>query len=618
MAIPFYDQYYVEGNRSNLYQWLNYLIILLSLGLYGLFLHWIPIFLRSQRDQNSIKYKPYFKFLRLWETLNQVVLINVYFTTVYIQPSLLVLYGMIIMINGWFSVVHTKDLDYQPQSYIVAKRLSKVAIGNLPIIYLCAIKNDLVTSITGLQHDRIILLHRWLARLMFAMICIHIGLAADYWLLIGFPIMLVIPPQIFGYIAFASFFLLSWGSIRFIRRLAYDFFLVEHRVLSFIMLLFMFFHSMKGTKAAVILAVHQLVIDRILSRILSFVHTRMSPTKGKSRFEVLDDDTLLVTVPIKAFPFASKRWFAVFLPNLNTWKPGQHVYLTVGKVSFFQQHPFTISSLSESGEMKFVIRVQRGFTKKLMKKVKVLKEKEIELQDLLNSSGSSGDSSVSSSALSIEVETELLRANRPQARRLDDDNDLETNSDDVVLKATFVGPVGALYQPLITFDATVFFSAGSGASFTLPVCADLLHTIESKNMVQDYFNRSPNPIVKIVWTIRKLSNFWWYKFIMEELITYVDKGMVKIDVYVTQESVEKANEAQEGIFSKVNFMNGRPDISKVIGNQVNELCDKIDYKSIAVLSCGPNNFTHSIKKECQKYRWKNDGPDIYCYTESFD
>ena len=67
-----------------------------------------------------------------------------------------------------------------------------------------------------------------------------------------------------------------------------------------------------------------------------------------------------------------------------------------------QYHPFTISSLAESGEMKLLIRVERGFTRKLMRHLE------------------------------------------------------QVDHDEVTIKAMFHGPYGARYQPLITFDTCLF------------------------------------------------------------------------------------------------------------------------------------------------------------------
>ena len=56
------------------------------------------------------------------------------------------------------------------------------------------------------------------------------------------------------------------------------------------------------------------------------------------------------------------------------WRPGQNVYLSFPSISTFpfESHPFTISTIdddskSDGSTLVFILRVQRGFTKKLLK-----------------------------------------------------------------------------------------------------------------------------------------------------------------------------------------------------------------------------------------------------------
>ena len=56
------------------------------------------------------------------------------------------------------------------------------------------------------------------------------------------------------------------------------------------------------------------------------------------------------------------------------WRPGQNVYLSFPSISTFpfESHPFTISTIddnskSDDSTLVFIIRVQRGFTQKLLK-----------------------------------------------------------------------------------------------------------------------------------------------------------------------------------------------------------------------------------------------------------
>ncbi|CAI5759633.1 unnamed protein product [Candida verbasci] len=540
-TIPFDQQYFVEKDRNNKYEWLVFVLTVITLGIHGLLFHYIPMYLkRKGPDRNN----RYFKFVRQWELWTSCV----NFKGFYFQPSLVLLGIIFCGINVAFCFVGTKDLDYQVRYYIISKRISKVAMGSMPILLFSVIKNDVLTRLSGLQYDRIEFLHKWLSRWMWVMITVHLSVACYYWLSLNFLIMIIIPPQIFGFMAYGSFTLLNWVSLKFIREWAYDFFLVQHRVFAFIMLFMSFIHN-AGNRAAVLIAVHGLVIDRVFAKIMAYIHAKKSPTKGKSTFELLDKDTILITIPVDT---CNSKWYNKY----SKWKAGQHIYLNVSKVKYFQYHPFTISSLAETGEMKILMRVQKGFTKKLY-------------------------------------------------------NHLSQVDDTVTMKVHFHGPYGAVHQPFLSFDAICFFGAGSGGAFTFPVCLDLVKQIEQREKQQDYLFRSRFPYIKLVWVIRHKENMIWFKHILDELIKYD----VDIEIYVTQDpeeidseksSLEKNTISVKSICS-INY--GRPPIEDTIQN--------LNQKSIAIASCGPKLFTNAVKTYCQKARKSKKNSDIYCYTESF-
>ena len=85
-----------------------------------------------------------------------------------------------------------------------------------------------------------------------------------------------------------------------------------------------------------------------------------SPTKGLSEFEILDDETLRVSIPVKTSKTDPTPWYRLFLFKYGTWLAGLHVYLNVRKVDFFQHHPFAVASLPESGKITLVIKRETG------------------------------------------------------------------------------------------------------------------------------------------------------------------------------------------------------------------------------------------------------------------
>lgn len=606
MFIPYYLQYFYEKKVNAKYEWLVYGLSLASLLLYGVLFHWIPRYFRSKRDSSIRKRSFYFKILKIWDIFNSSFRINLPFGKfIYVQPSIGVLGIVYFAINGIFCFVDTEEINYEPRYYIVGKRMGRISSGNLPFLYLLLAKNDLLMAITGLSQDKLVFLHKWIGRNVWLLATTHLILCVYYWLDLGFPVMLQIPPEIFGMIAYASCFFLTFASPSFIRKLAYEFFLIQHRVFGAIMLLFILFHN-PGNKATAILAIHSLVIDRILTLGVQIYRRRKEPSIRLSRFKLLDDDTVEVTIPFKS-EISNRKWWHRFLPSCFTWSPGQHVYLNVKKISFLQYHPFTIASVTESREMKLVIRKKGGFTKKLVKFLKEKKESDIEAfnQDELS-----------------EIE----------------------------LKIQIKGPYGGKFQPLITFDSLLFIAGGTGASFTFPIAIDLIRTIQRRDDEGDYFGRAKSNQIHIVWAIKKEQNMNWYEESLKELKKYAEDGFITMDIYVTSEPKIVETIQVEGVVSKSESITEKSKTesyfgeylsvtdldSSSSGSYVKKLYKKLDTKnlidqevckisglqngssmSLAVVNCGAPELTRKISTECHSNRYRKNAPDIYCLTEVY-
>ncbi|CAN6626629.1 hypothetical protein TRVA0_011S00232 [Trichomonascus vanleenenianus] len=570
MAIPYNEQYFYESDRNNKYAWLAFGLVLLSLFVYGILFHWIQYWLRYTRK----RYRAYFLFQRTWTVLNGSIKVPLpgKRSPIYFQPSLLLFLAVFVGINVAFCFAQTADLDYQPHRYIVGKRIGKVATGSLPILYLFATKNDTITFITGIPHDKLNFIHRWIGRVVFAMIIAHLTIAIKYWLDLDFKIMIEIPPQIFGMIAFGSMCILNLASPRIIRRLSYEFFLFNHGLFAGIMMLFALFHN-PAARAHVILAIHIVVLDRVISFARAAINKYLSPTKGLADFTILDSEgTVEVRLPLAETAY--QRWW---LPRFGTWTAGQHGYLRVASVRKIQWHPFTIASLSETGEIRLVIRAYSGFTKGLGKKITALQEVE--------------------------------------------------STKTVQMKAMLHGPYGGKHQPLMTFESLLFFSGGTGSSFTFPVALDLIKRIHARNLANDFAHRPSHCRIRIVWFLAKKEHLVWYKDTLQEFQSYSKHMDVSIECYITRESPEREESKTVEVIEKcievdssniefdptsiINF--GKPDAADILAEEVSRLNKRSE--SLAVLGCGPAALVDHVAHNCQSHRQK--GYDVYTYVEKY-
>ena len=85
------------------------------------------------------------------------------------------------------------------------------------------------------------------------------------------------------------------------------------------MLFFTFIHN-QGNRAVVLISVHGLVIDRVVSKVFAYLHAKKSPTKGRCTFRIIDDSTISVVIPVSEAGYTSKSWYTRFLPNTKRGK----------------------------------------------------------------------------------------------------------------------------------------------------------------------------------------------------------------------------------------------------------------------------------------------------------
>lgn len=650
MTVALADQYFVELDRNVKFQAISVLISIFLPVIHGLIFFWVPWVLRGKRLPDSLTHPRYFTLTKYFDSLNRSFGFSVLGSWFFFQPSLILMAIFHLGVNGWLCYAQTKDLTYEPQYYIISKRIGRICIGHAPVIFLMVTKNNLVSGLSGLSLDKSVFFHKWYGRSMFLAALIHMLLSLQYWLGLDFEIMVEIPPQIFGFIAFSCLGLLNLGSFKFIRSFAFEVFLAQHRVFNFIMLLLAYFHN-SGNHAAVLIGIHMLVIDRVVGRVIGICNKRYGPTKGVCDFEIMDELTVRVTIPVPTKSRLRDKWYWVLVPRYGDWRAGQNVLFNCNKVALLAYHPFTISSLPDSGAMVLVIKVHKGFTKQLHKRIMKLEMKDeeenadFEATELLIMSQESADSKTQ---LKKEEEAMETVTSKSVAEFVDLISNF-TKPKIHTLKAGMNGPFGANYQPLVTFDTVMFFSAGSGASFTLPVAIDLLRTLEERDLKGDFLNRPAQSRVIIVLSMRNYANLQWYDHMWPHLVPFLESGRAQLALHITREAdvrgvgiddqdasskLENAKDkieeihfslssAEETTFEKMpeksfTLVHGRPDFDRLIRAEITDLCSPNYKKSIACVGCGASQFNKEIQRVCETAKWCKNAPDVYYYNEFFD
>lgn len=279
-----------------------------------------------------------------------------------IGPNALATISELVFIFGYIAAnflwlfLDTRNLDVN----FYKSRAALMASAQLPLVVALASKNNLISWLTGISHEKLNVLHRAAGRTLFIMLWVHtIGRATTSF-----------PPHVTfndyfmqaGIVGIAGLTAGVFLSLRIFRQAAFEFFFVTHIAFMLIFLVGGYIHlHEQGYGFYVWPALLVWGLDRSFRLIRLLWHNRYnveSCSKAQAMVELLTPDTIRLTF---------KRKFH--------WKPGQHAYVSVPKISTLpsEAHPFTIASIadnlddtkSDEKDVVFLIRTRSGFTRQL-------------------------------------------------------------------------------------------------------------------------------------------------------------------------------------------------------------------------------------------------------------
>jgi predicted ferric reductase len=374
-------------------------------------------------------------------------------------PSL----SVIVLTTAAFLLVILYSFIPQPLYYAsiafgsppLAIRAGMFSVATIPWIIAISMKANFVSLITGVGHERLNVLHRWLGYICLVLALIHMipfyitpvwtqGALQVYqaqgyfW---GFSY-----PYTTGLAAFAALALLCVHSLPFVRSKMYELFVTTHAPLSVVFLGMMFWHCSNYLSSwSYLWATVGIWVASLLFRpfYLNWAYFwRPSWLCGEeSAITLLPENAVKITIP-----------------SQMKWKPGQFVYLRMPGISFFENHPFTIASLysddfpSEYGEqyrdMVLVFRPFGGFTRKVV---------------------------------------ETAQRNGPYH----------------TYRAFIDGPYGGMQRELTSFDTAVLIAGGSG------ITAIISHLLLLIKKMRD--GTAVTKQVHVIWALKRPETAEWFR-----------------------------------------------------------------------------------------------------------
>ncbi|KAI9838042.1 MAG: hypothetical protein M1819_006196 [Sarea resinae] len=361
----------------------------------------------------------------------------------------------------------------------LAVRSGMMALALTPVIVALSGKYNIVTLLTGISHERLNVLHRWVSYICLVLSIVHTVPFIVAPLRDGGRAMLReqfafaasgaseytgIPP--FAVLVFLAAFSIPW-----IRRRFYEIFVHSHIAAAIAYLGLMFWHTSKALDSWDYLwATVAVWLCSLLGRLAVKVKT-YGLQGAETRIEDLDGEMLKLTIP----------------PDPETtWAPGQHVFLRFPEIAPLDNHPFTIASVCSAGStkrdaakggavtpLKFLVRPYNGITKSLM-------------------------------------------------------HHAHTKGPAATLKAFVDGPYGGVGErPDLGYEGVILVAGGGGVTAVLPWLTYLSRRLGTGGCVTRE--------VRLIWAVKHRSALSWIEDEVKEALETAPAGSIGVEYYVTAE-----------------------------------------------------------------------------------
>ncbi|QKX57035.1 uncharacterized protein TRUGW13939_04143 [Talaromyces rugulosus] len=385
----------------------------------------------------------------------------------------------------------------------LAIRAGMIALAMIPWIVAMGTKPNVLTLVTGIGHERLNVLHRWLGYLCLLMSLVHMipFYVTPVWKDGAYAMFKqsLVPQGVHMYIygsgiaAFVPLAVLCIHSLSYIRARTYELFAYLHGPIAVVFIAMMIWHT-KNFLLSWNYLWATIAVWFFSYCIRGFWLNWFSPL----RFSWLIGEESAVTI----LPGNAVK---VTIPTQMRWRPGQYVYLRMPGISPLENHPFTIASLCsddfpsnygpEYRDMAVVFRPFGGFTRKVL---------------------------------------ETARRKGPYK----------------IYRAFLDGPYGGMQRELAAFDDVVFFAGGSGITAIASQLLNLIKRMRDGNAV--------TANVRVIWSLKTPETMEWFKEELRICREFAPPNSVQCKFYLTNSDSDKetatqvVNEIIHGLPSKRN------------------------------------------------------------------
>jgi predicted ferric reductase len=270
----------------------------------------------------------------------------------------------------------------------------------------------------------------------------------------------------------------------------------------------------------------------------------------------------------------------------TTTRAGQYIFLSCPEVSYFQWHPFTLTSAPEEDYISVHIRVAGDFTTALAKAVGCD----------FSSKGSKGDIPAGGKVVGMNTNPKV-----PNLPRVMVD-----------------GPFGSASEDFLKFETVLLVGAGIGVTPFASILKSIWYRMNNFN------DSKPTRLSKVyfTWVIRDYGTAEWFHSLLHAIEEQDTQGRIEINIYLTAKIkedemnniiVQDVGAEKDAITSlRAPTHYGRPNWDRVFPSIV----EKHPETDVGVFFCGPPALSKMLHQMSNKYSEPN-GTRFFFGKENF-
>ncbi|KAK4189568.1 ferric reductase like transmembrane component-domain-containing protein [Podospora australis] len=429
---------------------------------------------------------------------------------------------------------------------LLRSRTGYLAVVNMIPLFLMAGRNNPLIPLLGMSFDTFNLLHRWFGRIVMLESVAHTlawfvsNASANGWSA-AFSTAFRVPYMMWGFISTAAMVVICIQAASIFRHAYYEIFKLAHIALAILSVIGLWYHldlkSLPQIKYLyAVIAVW--VFDRA-ARFLRLAYRNIGAGGTKTLVEALPGNACRVTVTM------ARPW---------EFKPGQHAYLYMPSIGFWQSHPFTVAWSDEAQNL--------NVNDLPLNHNDVLAQKKTSVSFVVR--GCTGFTAALYSRAAANPDGKL------------------------VTRCMVEGPYRGSHQ-LHSYGTVMLFAGGVGVTQAVPHVRDLVAgysngTVAARKVI-------------MVWVIQSPEHLEWIRPWMTEILA-MDKRreVLRIMLFVSRPRSTKEIHSPS---STVQMFPGRPNIDSLLGMEMQN-----QVGTMAVSVCGPGALSDEVRRAVRNRQYQ--------------